>query len=102
MKKLIMMCLTNLILCVQPVLAQDTNEEIEIHNKCIASAQSYAKEQDGPWSSDARFGFMNNYICTVVVSEIGYDGQLCHPTYSVSLKSWKVTQVNYAGCIDQN
>lgn len=89
-----------LICFTQPLLAQDNSQEIEI--KCIEVAQAYAQEHEGPWSADAKFGFRNKHICTVVVSQIGYDGQICYPSYSIDLKNWKVTQINYAGCIDQN
>lgn len=82
-----------------PLFAQEINE---IENKCLQVARTYAEEENTPWSSDARFGYRNKHVCTVIVSALGYDNQTCYPTYAIDLKSWKVTQLNFAGCIDQN
>lgn len=77
--------------------------ELNIEKKCMLVARNYAqKHPDSPWSKDARFGYVNSYICTVYVSQVGYDGNLCYPSYVIDLRTWKVTQINFAGCIDQN
>jgi hypothetical protein len=75
----------------------------EIAKKCMSVAYGYSQKHAGlPWSADARFGYINSHICTILVSDVGYDGQVCNPTYVIDLRSWSVTQIDFAGCIDQN
>jgi hypothetical protein len=84
-----------------PVLANPGYSELE--NKCMAIAREYADEHGGqPWSPDARFGYVNKYICTVVVTQEAYDGRPCTNSYVISLKTWKVTDISPDDCIDQN